>query len=226
MARLKPADGSRNPARRRNAYALELGGSEKIGASEDALPKSSMDLALCPITDIAENALGEIGGRWISETRARNRARLRARTEAILNSRGAQMSADPSPSITIPLLSAAQDEGREELLDLWAHLLATALNPASNENYRREFVGIARELEPIDAACLPRLEAGATKAWRFRRESMAKALNKSQDGVDLALRNLAKLGLIDLEKMESSDFRSFVTPLGRQFLAAIDGPAH
>ena len=185
-----------------------------------------MDMALRPITDIAENALGEIGGRWISETRARNRARLRARTEAILNSRNAQMSTDPSPSITVPLLSAAQDEGREELIDLWARLLATALNPASHENYRREFVSIARELEPIDAACLPRLEAGATKAWRFRRESMAKALNKSQDGVDLALRNLAKLGLIDLEKMESSDFQSFVTPLGRQFLAAIDGPAH
>jgi Abortive infection alpha len=226
MPRLKPADGSRNPARRRSAYALELGGAEKAGTSEDALPKSLMELALCPITDIAENALGEIGGRWISETRARNRARLRERTEAILNSRGAEMNAAPSPSTTIPLLSAAQDEGREELLDLWARLLATALNPVSAENYRREFVGIARALEPIDVACLPRLEAGATKAWRFRRESMAKALNKSQDGVDLALRNLAKLGLIDLEKMESPDFQSFMTPLGRQFLAAVDGPAH
>lgn len=222
MSRLKPTDGSRTPARRRNAPALELGGAQKIGASEDTLPETVMDMALSPITDIAETALGEIGGRWISETRARNRARLRERTEAILNGRDAQPKADPSPSITIPLLSAAQDEGREELLDLWARLLATALNPASTENYRREFVGIARELEPIDAACLPRLEAGATKAWRFRRESMAKALNKSQDGVDLALRNLAKLGLIDMGKMESSDFQSFVTPLGRQFLAAIN----
>src|ERR1700744_3710920 len=226
MARLKSVDGNRNPARRRSARALELGSLQEAGASENTLPKSPMDMALCPITDIAETALGEIGGGWISEKPARNRARLRARTEAILNSRDAKMNADPSPSITIPLLSAAQDEGREALIDLWAHLLATALNPASNENYRREFVGIARELEPIDAACLPRLEAGATKAWRFRRESMAKALNKSHDGGDLGLGNLAKLGLIDLEKMESSDFQSFVTPLGRQFLAAIDDPAH
>ena len=126
--------------------------------------------------------------------------------------------------MAIPLIGAAQDEGREELIDLWARLLATAFDPVTRAHYRRDFTGIAGALEPIDAICLFKLDSAMTKAWRYRRESLAKAMKQPQDRVDLALRNLARLDLIDLARLDGTDFQPFVTPLGREFLAALAGP--
>src|SRR5579863_1754543 len=124
---------------------------------EDEFVKAGMELMLRPVTDIAENALGLLGGDWLSEKRARNRAKLKAKTEEILKARGAKLDNDLSPSIIAPLLSTAQDEGQEELQNLWAKLLASAMDPKRREGYRREFVQVAKDLEPLDVLVLPYL---------------------------------------------------------------------
>ncbi len=185
------------------------------------LPPKTAEVALLPITAIPEQALGLAGGAWVSEQRARNRTRLSLRTAEVLKTRGVAIDFETSPSVIIPLIGMAQDEGREELVDLWARLLATALDPAARHHYRRDFVAIAAGLEPMDMLCLQKLDSGATKAWRYRRESVAKALCQSQDRVDLALSSLARLGLIDPAKLDGTDFQPFVTPLGREFLTAL-----
>jgi len=184
-------------------------------------PRAADEMALLPITAIPEQALGQTGGAWISEQRARNRTRLSRRTGEILKSRGVALDFEASPSVAMPLIGVAQDEGRQELVDLWARLLATALDPSARHHYRREFVVIAAALEPMDLLCLEKLDCGLTKAWRYRRESVAKALGQSQDRVDLALGSLARLGLIDPAKLDGTDFQPFVTPLGREFLTAL-----
>lgn len=56
--------------------------------------------------------------------------------------------------IAIPLLGAAQSEPREEMQELWARLLANAMDPARAENVRPEFVEMLRKLQPIDAKIL------------------------------------------------------------------------
>lgn len=190
-------------------------------SSPEAPPKIADEIALGSITAIPEILLGPVGGGWIGEQRARNRACLRRRTEEILRERGVALDFQPSPSVAIPLIAAAQDEGRSELIDLWARLLATAFDPAAQHHYRRAFVGIAGALEPVDALCLSKLDGAAIRSWRYRRESLAKAMNEPQDRVDLALGNLAGLGLIDLAKLDNTDFQPFVTVLGREFLAAL-----
>ena len=194
-----------------------------VGALEamELPPRVTEEIALLPITAIPEQALGPAGGAWVSEQRARNRARLSLRTAEVLKGRGVALDFETSPSVAMPLIGVAQDEGREELVGLWARLLATALDPAQRHHYRRDFVAIAAALEPMDLLCLEKLDSGVTKAWRYRRESVAKALGQSQDRADLALANLAKLGLIDPAKLDSTDFQPFVTPLGREFLAAL-----
>jgi hypothetical protein len=195
-------------------------------ARTEAPAQSAEERALGPITAIAEALLGPVGGGWISEQRAHNRACLRRRTEEILRERNVALDFQPSPSVAIPLIAAAQDEGRAELIDLWARLVATAFDPAAQAHYRRAFVGIAGAMEPADALCLSKLDGAAIKSWRYRRESLAKAMAMPRDRVDLALHNLAGLGLIDLAKLDGTDFQPFVTALGREFLAALHRPPH
>jgi len=154
--------------------------------------------------------------------RARNRARLRSDTESILKARGAKMDTDPSPTIALPLLSAPQDESRDELIDLWAHLLACALDAARRKNYRRGFVGIAKALEPLDVLVLPILARPGEFA-PSKLEFIANETGLSRDQVELSFRSLIRLELTWPTQAQIQNVRSqpFLTALGRQFLAAV-----
>jgi hypothetical protein len=57
---------------------------------------------------------------------------------------------EPSPSVLIPLLQAAVDEGRAELQDLWAALLANAMVDGGRR-VRRDYFDAVRQMEPMDA---------------------------------------------------------------------------
>jgi len=149
---------------------------------ENELVKTGLEVMLRPATEIAENALGLLGGDWLSEKRTRNRAKLKSKTDEILERRGAKLDTDPSPSVVIPLLMSAQDEGRDELLDLWAALLAAASDPARRKAYRREFVAIAKELEPVDIIVLMEIgrEAGRIKDGERSQFTHDHGLNNDQ----------------------------------------------
>ncbi len=62
------------------------------------------------------------------------------RTDEIISARHIQKTVAISASLAIPLLSAAGDESRPELQDLWARLLANAMDPARANNLRIEFI--------------------------------------------------------------------------------------
>ena len=124
--------------------------------SRDAL-KTGLEIVLRPVTDIASDVLGIAGGLWLHEQHERIRASLRARTAEILKERKVDAPETPPPSIMVPLLAAAQNESREELVGLWAKLLATAMDPQRSGLYRREFVPIAAQIEPLEAVLLPLL---------------------------------------------------------------------
>jgi hypothetical protein len=184
------------------------------------LVKVGMEVALRPLTEIAENALGLLGGDWLSEKRRQRREKLKIRTEKILHDRGAKMDTDPSPSIAVPLISAAQDEDRDILADMWARLTATALDPATSKSYRREFVDIAKQLEPIDVLVLPFLEDN-TEMRPSRREVIASRLSDTTDRVQLAFQNLERLQLIEHGRNPVVAGHPFVSTLGREFLKAV-----
>ncbi|HVW74477.1 MAG TPA: Abi-alpha family protein [Rhizomicrobium sp.] len=189
---------------------------------EDDFVKAGMEVVLRPVTEIAENALGLIGGDWLSEKRARNRAKLKAETEQILRNRGAKLDDDPSPSVIKPLLSAAQDESRDELTKLWAGLLATAMNPATKGFYRYEFVEITKHLNPIDAQVLELCEL-PSEFDPTKRDFIAHRLGVETDQIIVSFGNLAKLELIFPAPGMIINWRNqpSVTPFGRQFLRAV-----
>jgi hypothetical protein len=58
----------------------------------------------------------------------------------------------PAPlSLALPILQGAADEEREELVDLWARLLASAMDPATRNSVRHTFIAAVKEMDPPDA---------------------------------------------------------------------------
>jgi hypothetical protein len=69
------------------------------------------------------------------KAKAKNKARGVADTERV------------SLVIALPLLEAAAEESREELQDLWARLLAAAMDPGRSGQVRRVFIEIVKQMD-------------------------------------------------------------------------------
>jgi Predicted membrane protein (DUF2231) len=77
---------------------------------------------------VPENLIGILVGDWLIHKRVRRWSELQDETRRILDQRNVK-EPDISPSIALPLIEAALDEDREGLKELWAKLLATAMDP-------------------------------------------------------------------------------------------------
>ncbi|WPB86608.1 Abi-alpha family protein [Sediminicoccus rosea] len=108
---------------------------------------------------IPEDLLGIAGGDWLHQQRQRNVLAMKAKTEEIRLRIGAGPPNAPSPSVVLPLLIGAADESRPELQDLWAALLASALQPDGGERVRRAFFDTLKAMEPVDARLFRALAA-------------------------------------------------------------------
>ena len=103
---------------------------------------------------VPEDVVGIVAGDPMRQVRTRNCIRLAHRTGEILAGRGVKETVALSATIALPLLAAAQDEGREEMQEMWARMLANAMSPAKAETMRLEFVDALRRLHPRDTQIL------------------------------------------------------------------------
>jgi hypothetical protein len=85
-----------------------------------------------PIAD----AYGLIIGDQIHAARHRRLDAITRKTRQILKDRDLSEAAEVAEQIAIPLLEAAQGEPREEMQDLWARLLANAMDPSRRDDVR------------------------------------------------------------------------------------------
>ncbi len=104
--------------------------------------------------------------------------------------------------LTLAVLEAAADESDDEIQDLWAGLLTTAMDPTSRHKTRKIFISILRSMDPVDAPVLRLLVS------RFRQEETVELANlsellqqaagtaHSESDVRLSLDNLARLGCL------------------------------
>jgi hypothetical protein len=81
------------------------------------------------------------------------------RVDEIFAKRDARKLNGAPPRIALEILEAAQDETRDELRELWAQLLANAMDAATQKNVRIEFVAVLKQLNPLDALILQRLSS-------------------------------------------------------------------
>lgn len=99
--------------------------------------------------------------------------------------------------------------------------MATLLDPKKKPLLRREFIDIAKKLDPIDTGVLPLLETPQMQPSKI--EAIASRLGVTQDEVANSFRNLAILELSEPRQIINYMGQPYLTALGRQFLRAVRG---
>jgi Abortive infection alpha len=159
--------------------------------------------------DLVVNGVGWLIGDWVGEKRKRNFDALCRRTLEILHERKVQGAIELSPNQATELLMGAQDESRLELAELWARLLANAMDPGLN-NVRHSFIASVREMDPMDARTMNylysekvtgiRIGGGGNKSDTSI-EYTAEQLGARQDDIEVSVRHLEILGVSWTPKM-------------------------
>lgn len=190
---------------------------------------TAVQLFLGPIAEVGRDVVGATIGDRIAAWRKskpawqeRNRIETAERATAILQARGIEkLSETARPEQIDDILESAKDASIDEIREIFARLMASAVDPARQRFYRREFAGVAGQLEPVDTLVLNRMgnSANGGPGWT---KKVADAANLPQDEVEVAGLNLERLGLLQkgpgAERLINS---AFMSACGRQFLACI-----
>ena len=156
-------------------------------------------------------------GDWLGQVRIRNFARLNDRTEEILRFRGVAETAAVSPSLAVPLLRAAADENREE--ELWARMIATAMDPNRSNRVRRSFIETVARFDPLDAMILLKLYETPGTLSPNPRDFLASQLAVSSREIQVSVQHLDDLKCVRLPNI--GDTANFIlTPYGSELVFA------
>jgi hypothetical protein len=175
------------------------------------------------VGDLPKNAVGILGADWLGQKRIRNLDAMMRRTEAILRERDAQPVDQLSPNLATELLSSAQEESREELIELWARLLANALDPNMN-TLRHSFIEAVKKMDPPDARVVSHIylhrmssiQPGDTSSSNTALGQIARDLQTRSADVEVSTSNLEHLGF--LRQLPSGNW--VVTAVFREFMRA------
>jgi hypothetical protein len=143
-------------------------------------------------TPVLADLVGVAGGDWLHHVRIRSASRLEARTREILEKQGiGDHFEEVSPAFLEPLVQSASNEIREELLDLWARLLAAAADPKKAATVRKSFIIALQQFDPIDAPIFQKLwEIGIESRTPSKRDDIARELRIGIDVVGVSFENL------------------------------------
>lgn len=170
-----------------------------------------------PVTDAVQTVFGIVGVDYLKEIRKRNADKFARITEKIIADRNIENATPPPPSILLPLVSAAENEGRDELLEMWARLMAAASDPVKLGVFRRDYIEIAKQLEPVDVLLLQRLSAMSGGVYDpTRLQYIEMQISMHRDQILVAFEKLKALQLIDGTFLHRTSPE--LTPLGRQFM--------
>jgi hypothetical protein len=149
--------------------------------------------------DLPHDLVG-IMGDWVAHKRARRWAELCADTERILRERGVENRENVSPSVAIPLIAGAINEDRDVLKQLWAKLLAAAMDPNREKLVTPSLIELLKQMDPTDALVLDQLvtsrEGLPTVPGNDLAESLGKKLDVSRDEAFWSLEHLYELGCL------------------------------
>ncbi|MGQ0741243.1 MAG: Abi-alpha family protein [Alphaproteobacteria bacterium] len=164
-----------------------------------------------------EDLVGMLGGDWLKIRRAENIARLIVASKERLQKDGVIEPQSATLSQALPILRAAADESREEIRDLWARLLAAAMDPTRANQVRSRFIDAIKQLDPCDALVLQSIARRGTKIDLSQRNDIIRELVRGPDEVDVSIQNLRELELLH----ELSPGVVMLSPFGREFVRII-----
>jgi hypothetical protein len=138
-----------------------------------------------PIANIYDLLIGD----HIDAARERNLDAIARKTKKILADRNLETTAPIPEQIAIPHLEFARGETRDEMQDLWARLLANAMDPARQDAVRPEFVTALEKIHPIDAVVLEHMAESGTENFRLATH-VAEPLGIRASSAQVSLANL------------------------------------
>jgi len=143
-----------------------------------------------------EDLIGVMGADKLRARRIENIIGLGERTRARLEARHVEAAEPVSLSLALPLLEAAADESREELSDLWARLLAAAMDPARTGRVRQTFMAAVKAMDPLDAVALMSFDGYSPEPGAGAEGQIAARLGVSQAQASISLFRLIELGCV------------------------------
>ena len=167
---------------------------------------------------VPSDLVGYMGGDWLRFRRVENIAEMMKRTRERLATRGVKETEPASLTLALPILRGAADESRETLQDLWARLMAAALDPDRAGSVRQGVAEVISKMDSPDAVVLSAFANGGNLSTA-QRETRARDLGLSRDELDASISHLAKLELI----LEPSNtyYLASSTAFGREFLRVV-----
>jgi hypothetical protein len=188
------------------------------------------------ISDLPSNLVGVVGADWLREHRIRQIDKLRRRTEEIIKERGKKYAPrEPNPSFLVPIFNSACDDSRIEIQELWARLIASAID-GNRPNIRKSFISIINQMDEFDAIILQRLSKVINlsaqiviekqKTSNSQYYSMAEELNMTKDQWEISMDQLSALGIIAIKrdhiKLPEGGLAYYtqLSALGREFINA------
>ena len=129
-----------------------------------------------------------------------------------------------------PPAQPAQDESREELAELWARLLANAMDPKLN-SVRHSFIEAVKKMDPPDAVLLVAVAVeNLSTIWSRKGtqgsntsdiSTMADKLHYRLTEAQLSLEHLSTLGLFASVRSSADGGQDYhITVTGREFMRA------
>jgi hypothetical protein len=178
------------------------------------------------IGSVPEDLVGYLGGDWLRARRAENIARMLYEAKARLEARDVNETKPATLSVALPILQGAADEDRDELVDLWARLLANAMDPAALGTIRASFIDAVKKMDPPDAILLRFAQEnnvdgvmpgdGAASGLARSIGQIAKAIGAREFSVEASLTNLEGLGFF----YRHANKNWYVTAMFREFMLA------
>jgi hypothetical protein len=169
----------------------------KLGQDTIGLVKDFGGYARQVFGTAPENLVALFGGDWLERRRLKSIAETMRLARDLLRERGVD---DPEPinlAVGLPLLKAAADESGRELQEVWARLLAAAMDPKRARTVRREFIETIQRFAPLDAVIMQRLYKEAPGAPTHQSiADWTEQFGVSQWEMTVALENLQNLRCI------------------------------
>ena len=165
------------------------------------------------------NIYGVLIGDKVAAARERRLDEITRKTKKILQDRKVKDSVELPEDMAIPLLEAAQSEPREELQELWARLLANAMDPARADHVRPEFVEALRRLQPVDVRILDIVQKTLSDSSTLLQVSQIAERTKLRPSA--AEVSVSHLQGLDIVRKTGGNHLVALTDLGKELVVAV-----
>jgi hypothetical protein len=170
---------------------------------------------------VPNDLVGILGGDWLQYRRLCNLASLKAKYFGHVERLGIREPLPPRLTLALPILQAAGDESQEVIQDLWARLLAAAMDPARASQVRQRFIETVKAMDPLDALLLRRVVAGSASIGRSQFGNVGNALGGvGEDEIAVSVEHLVDLNCM-LRGGNVGGQQYHVSPFGREFMRIV-----